>query len=217
MCLVRCCVSDFFFQAEDGIRDLTVTGVQTCALPISSAPSCCQKAFCGERDEGQVAAHVVHGAAPALLERLTAPLAQPTSTRPRLHDRLEIGRRLPRLAHAAGPTEWPRARAARAPTWSRASASDTRDVDQVLLCATRLARTDPAPPAYPRRESIDSPASPTVRACERISKHDDIAQRSDLGADGREAEPLPTHAVRAEAVMQIPLERHAPPARSGPR
>src|SRR6266516_5052093 len=25
----------FFFQAEDGIRDRTVTGVQTCALPIS--------------------------------------------------------------------------------------------------------------------------------------------------------------------------------------
>src|SRR2546430_13642618 len=33
MCQVR---SVFFFQAEDGIRDLTVTGVQTCALPISS-------------------------------------------------------------------------------------------------------------------------------------------------------------------------------------
>src|SRR6476660_9609683 len=28
----------FFFQAEDGIRDDLVTGVQTCALPISSAP-----------------------------------------------------------------------------------------------------------------------------------------------------------------------------------
>src|SRR5205809_2414404 len=27
----RCC---FFFQAEDGIRDVAVTGVQTCALPI---------------------------------------------------------------------------------------------------------------------------------------------------------------------------------------
>src|SRR5438874_1278516 len=27
---------DFFFQAEDGIRDLYVTGVQTCALPISA-------------------------------------------------------------------------------------------------------------------------------------------------------------------------------------
>src|SRR5205809_4856182 len=31
----------FFFQAEDGIRDVAVTGVQTCALPISysSTPS----------------------------------------------------------------------------------------------------------------------------------------------------------------------------------
>src|SRR2546427_6411091 len=29
----------FFFQAEDGIRDLTVTGVQTCALPIFAAES----------------------------------------------------------------------------------------------------------------------------------------------------------------------------------
>src|SRR2546430_5443398 len=29
----------FFFQAEDGIRYLTVTGVQTCALPISCTPS----------------------------------------------------------------------------------------------------------------------------------------------------------------------------------
>src|SRR5256886_6675394 len=28
------CMVVFFFQAEDGIRDLTVTGVQTCALPI---------------------------------------------------------------------------------------------------------------------------------------------------------------------------------------
>src|SRR2546429_4271591 len=29
------CVGVFFFQAEDGIRDVAVTGVQTCALPIS--------------------------------------------------------------------------------------------------------------------------------------------------------------------------------------
>src|SRR5688572_32699750 len=29
-----CVLLSFFFQAEDGIRDLTVTGVQTCALPI---------------------------------------------------------------------------------------------------------------------------------------------------------------------------------------
>src|SRR2546429_4806953 len=29
----------FFFQAEDGIRDVAVTGVQTCALPISPSVS----------------------------------------------------------------------------------------------------------------------------------------------------------------------------------
>src|SRR3712207_4781117 len=32
---VYCFVFFFFFQAEDGIRDIGVTGVQTCALPIS--------------------------------------------------------------------------------------------------------------------------------------------------------------------------------------
>src|SRR5207244_9761232 len=31
---IQCCF--FFFQAEDGIRDDLVTGVQTCALPIST-------------------------------------------------------------------------------------------------------------------------------------------------------------------------------------
>src|SRR5207245_3554323 len=33
---VNCWFVFFFFQAEDGIRDATVTGVQTCALPICS-------------------------------------------------------------------------------------------------------------------------------------------------------------------------------------
>src|SRR3712207_6951311 len=33
MCRFSCV---FFFQAEDGIRDIGVTGVQTCALPIYS-------------------------------------------------------------------------------------------------------------------------------------------------------------------------------------
>src|SRR5256885_6758205 len=40
MCLGlrRCRGVFFFFQAEDGIRDYKVTGVQTCALPISPNP-----------------------------------------------------------------------------------------------------------------------------------------------------------------------------------
>src|SRR2546430_12482793 len=37
-CAATSVIRFFFFQAEDGIRDLTVTGVQTCALPISWAP-----------------------------------------------------------------------------------------------------------------------------------------------------------------------------------
>src|SRR2546422_3838159 len=36
--LVRRSLLFFFFQAEDGIRDVAVTGVQTCALPISLVP-----------------------------------------------------------------------------------------------------------------------------------------------------------------------------------
>src|SRR3712207_2127158 len=50
--------SDFdfiFFQAEDGIRDIGVTGIQTCALPISTAllPLCktWKPPWCPARDE----------------------------------------------------------------------------------------------------------------------------------------------------------------------
>src|SRR2546427_2290187 len=54
----------FFFQAEDGIRDLTVTGVQTCALPICRL---CQRVdvallegdACGERVGPDVVERVV--------------------------------------------------------------------------------------------------------------------------------------------------------------
>src|SRR3989441_12400844 len=42
--LRRCRSLFFFFQAEDGIRDKLVTGVQTCALPISPGAS---RASCG--------------------------------------------------------------------------------------------------------------------------------------------------------------------------
>src|SRR3989441_8243063 len=38
-CIVLSLLFFFFFQAEDGIRDKLVTGVQTCALPISGPVS----------------------------------------------------------------------------------------------------------------------------------------------------------------------------------
>src|SRR5690606_23001773 len=37
LCFLFLCGFFFFFQAEDGIRDFHVTGVQTCALPISNS------------------------------------------------------------------------------------------------------------------------------------------------------------------------------------
>src|SRR5256885_8405450 len=40
--------SMFFFQAEDGIRDYKVTGVQTCALPISAQPRDDRRVLAGE-------------------------------------------------------------------------------------------------------------------------------------------------------------------------
>src|SRR5256886_13101276 len=43
----------FFFQAEDGIRDLTVTGVQTCALPILRRLEKAFKAFFQRIQRGQ--------------------------------------------------------------------------------------------------------------------------------------------------------------------
>src|SRR5256885_3942297 len=45
----------FFFQAEDGIRDYKVTGVQTCALPISrrSATGDPRTAGCGKKKTRQ--------------------------------------------------------------------------------------------------------------------------------------------------------------------
>src|SRR2546428_9797940 len=46
----------FFFQAEDGIRDLIVTGVQTCALPIST---------CAFAVSAQVVGHATY---PSILE-----------------------------------------------------------------------------------------------------------------------------------------------------
>src|SRR2546430_4921703 len=52
----------FFFQAEDGIRDLTVTGVQTCALPIS-------------REAEEVVLSRLMGAAPLVAEMHVRPQA----------------------------------------------------------------------------------------------------------------------------------------------
>src|SRR2546421_5868625 len=65
----------FFFQAEDGIRDLIVTGVQTCALPIFEADAVLvPRDVPGDRDhELAVHARERHDARPRLAEALRDP------------------------------------------------------------------------------------------------------------------------------------------------
>src|SRR5699024_11412272 len=45
MCISFVYICFFFFQAEDGIRDRNVTGVQTCALPIFEAAAITEDGF----------------------------------------------------------------------------------------------------------------------------------------------------------------------------
>src|SRR2546427_1208061 len=72
-----CCSFFFFFQAEDGIRDLTVTGVQTCALPICALPIPRGHGEVRSGDERERAGARVHDGDPLprralLLERIAA-------------------------------------------------------------------------------------------------------------------------------------------------
>src|SRR2546426_11605483 len=71
--------SFFFFQAEDGIRDYKVTGVQTCALPISLWPM-----RSGELGRGSPTP-----IGPSARSSSSGP---PESGRPSWHARSQIGR-----------------------------------------------------------------------------------------------------------------------------
>src|SRR2546430_4341111 len=59
----------FFFQAEDGIRDLTVTGVQTCALPIFGSR---ERSKAGGRVGDLETRRLAHGPAPDPLKEALA-------------------------------------------------------------------------------------------------------------------------------------------------
>src|SRR5260221_9479818 len=79
--LQLCLFCFFFFQAEDGIRDHCVTGVQTCALPIcrtscppSTAATCCPS--------GAIAKLLNHRDARATVRLAPAPIGTSTSSRP---------------------------------------------------------------------------------------------------------------------------------------
>src|SRR5256886_9585983 len=97
----------FFFQAEDGIRDLTVTGVQTCALPISggavqhATPHLEAPVF-----HGTAPGRGVHGAADEPAGRVHRPPPRRRGPRrePRQRKRARGGTRFP-AGGAPGPGE----------------------------------------------------------------------------------------------------------------
>src|SRR5690606_40867335 len=82
----------FFFQAEDGIRDFHVTGVQTCALPIYSEMEAMFARMRALVGGGGRAAMVVpgHGTVTRILERLSEAEVPATAAQPGAEP--EIGR-----------------------------------------------------------------------------------------------------------------------------
>src|SRR3712207_6638676 len=83
----------FFFQAEDGIRDIGVTGVQTCALPISGLAALCDwlVSLAGHPGSVAVAIEVPHGpVVDALLDRGFAVHAINPKRLDRLRDRFSV-------------------------------------------------------------------------------------------------------------------------------
>src|SRR5260370_32572072 len=90
-------LSVFFFQAEDGIRDSSVTGVQTCALPISP---------CGESQRAKRARTLPHAISP----RISPPLSRaedvwgrppyPPRISPPVRGLMRMGWALPRVRAA---------------------------------------------------------------------------------------------------------------------
>src|SRR5438309_10481528 len=73
----------FFFQAEDGIRDGTVTGVQTCALPISFNLLSQRTVAYGSGRLARADEVVIHDYDPAELERCQAVAAEVTRSEER--------------------------------------------------------------------------------------------------------------------------------------
>src|SRR5256885_12354954 len=79
---VRIRYAVFFFQAKDGIRDYKVTGVQTCALPISPPPIGLYPDR--RRREGRLPRRVVPRQQPHAEPQLACRCAQPLHREARL-------------------------------------------------------------------------------------------------------------------------------------
>src|SRR2546430_6436598 len=99
----------FFFQAEDGIRDLTVTGVQTCALPISAtrhSRAWSLTRLCGTRPCKDVSTCFTAGPAGANMQGgVRAFRGGGMSTADRIYQRTEAGEKAWESRHPGVPAE----------------------------------------------------------------------------------------------------------------
>src|SRR5690349_22113649 len=85
-CVIECkSLLYFFFQAEDGIRDLYVTGVQTCALPISLWTRAVPRPYGRAESSGENGRH-------ALGNRPRGPIAGVGSLPPRRSEERRVGK-----------------------------------------------------------------------------------------------------------------------------
>src|SRR2546427_5913304 len=114
----------FFFQAEDGIRDLTVTGVQTCALPISFA------AYYYQRSVGEIA---VTALPPQLREMTAEQLAR------RLRPTKAAAKRAAKAAKEEQAQQAPGSAPAPAPVSALAQAPAAADIPPIVLSAEQAA------------------------------------------------------------------------------
>src|SRR5699024_11781617 len=78
-CLAFGCLSVFFFQAEAGIRDRNVTGVQTCALPIFGVCHDCLATIDGRTSQRTCLVEVADGM--EISTGRTEPYGEPPSRR----------------------------------------------------------------------------------------------------------------------------------------
>src|SRR5438105_9886311 len=86
------CCRFFFFQAEDGIRDPLVTGVQTCALPISVVHRLREDRLQAARQDAEQRAAAAEAELATLRETVGAAVEEVQRRLRELEQRLEIGR-----------------------------------------------------------------------------------------------------------------------------
>src|SRR5690606_7186148 len=167
----------FFFQAEDGIRDFHVTGVQTCALPILGKGS-------SPGDTGRLRPRARRAHRPRSRRRVghahtidvTGSDQDPLRSHPVATRRRGGPADLPRTPRGNGHRRHRTSRPRRPAPHRRRRAGRPEDLRQVV---TRLGiRHDPPRPGRPARALHEtSPRAPRIRGGSRASREDGHHQR----------------------------------------